>query len=400
MAVSVGMTVTGELLPRPLVPVPGLWSFWADLVIGAVPLGPVDVSAFTCASVLSGFGTGSVTVSLPCGIDEARLRALWSWRLWAFYGGLPIWCGVPTGIADTGSTQVQLTLTELPGYLIKRQFDVSPSKVYTQIEQTVIAADLAGPVGDVGVALVTSAGGGFLRDRTYAYLEDNRAALLTNLAGVLSGPEFRTEYVMPPGGSPQCTLRIAYPRVGSSAAGLAVAIPGDAFAYSAAWDADQLRTHTFAVGQADPAAAPGTPAPVSVVDAPQADLPRLDAADDWTGVTVASTLNERSATASQQQAAPALTLTVTPSEALPPLGTYQVGDDVTVRATTPLLPGGLTVAGRLTQLSIDAAAGTAAWTVNVPSPPPVARETLLGRLDRIDAKLRGVFHGGPLTILP
>jgi hypothetical protein len=137
-----------------------------------------------------------------------------------------------------------------------------------------------------------------------------------------------------------------------------------------------------------------------VVDAPQVDRPRLDVVDDWTGTVLTTTLKERSATSSQQQAAPALTLAVTPSEAFPVLGSYGVGDDVTVRASTPLTPGGLTIAGRLTALAVDAAAGTAAWTVNVPSPPPRARETLIGRLDRIDAKVRGVFRTRPLTVLP
>jgi hypothetical protein len=395
------MTVPGVALAPPEVPVPGLWTFWADQVIGAVPLGPVDVAAFKCSSVLSGFGSGTATLSLPCGIDEARLRKLWSWRLWALYAGMPYWCGVPTGISDDGSTAVQLTLTELPGYLGKRVYDVSPNHVYTQVEQTIIAADLAAPVTDVGVLVLTSPGGGFLRDRTYQYLEgDSRGALLANLSQVISGPEFRAEYSLTTAGFPHCTLRIAYPRVGSGQAGLAVSAAGDALGYAAAWDADQLRTRTFAVGDVADDAAPGTASPVSIRDAPQADLPRLDAVDDWPGTIIASTLQERSATASQQQAAPALTLAVAPSQAVPPLGGYAVGDDVTVRATTPLTPGGLTVTGRLTQLDVDAAAGTAAWTIVTPSPPPKARETLIGRLDRIDTKLRGVFHGGPLTVLP
>lgn len=392
--------MTSPGFPIPPAPVPGRWTFWADLIIGATPLGPVAVDAFRCSSVLSGFGTASATVSLPCGIDEIRLRKLWSWRLWALYDGRPYWCGVPTGIADDGSTEIQLTLTELPGYLLKRVYDVSPNHVYTQVEQTVIAADLAAPVTAVGVLLVTSAGAGFLRDRTYQYLEgDSRGALLANLSQVLSGPEFRAEYGLTAGALPQCTLRIAYPRVGT-ATGLAVSVAGDALDYSAAWDADQLRTMTFAVGDVADDAAPGTAAPVSVVSAPQTDLPRLDAVDDWAGTILSSTLKERSATAAQQQAAPALTLAVAPSEAFPALGLYAVGDDVTVRATTPLMPGGLTVTGRLTQLDVDAAAGTAAWTVSTPMPPPVARETLLHRLDRIDTKLRAVFHGGPLTVLP
>jgi len=395
------MTADSGLLARPVVQLPGRWSFWADMIVGAVPLGPVSVTAFRATSVLSGFGSATATVSLPCGLDESRVRRLWSWRLWAYYNGAPFWCGVPTGITDDGSTNVALTLTELPGYLLKRQFDVSPNQVYSQVEQTVIARDLASPVTDVGVVLVTQAGGGFLRDRTYQYLEgDSRGALLANLTGVASGPEFRAEYATTAGGLPQCTLRIAYPRVGSATAGLAVTVGGDALSYSAAWDADQLRTQTFALGDVPNTAAANTPRPVKVVSAPQLDRPRLDAIDDWAGTVLATTLAERAQTASVQQAEAALTLAATPSESFPALGAYGVGDDVTVRAVTPLTPGGLTTTGRLTQLDVDAAAGSAAWTVKTPSPAPKVRETLNGRLDRIDSKVRAVFHGGPMTILP
>jgi hypothetical protein len=384
--------------PVPPAPVAGRFTFWADMIVGGTALGPVDVAAFTCTSRLSGFGTGQATLDLPCGIDTTRLLRLWSWRLWCFYEGAPIWCGVPTGVTDDGGAQVGLTLTELPGYLSKRQFDVYPKQVYTQVEQTVIAADLAAPLSAVGVAVATSAGAGVLRDRTYQYLDGpSRADLLTNLSQVISGPQFRAEYAMTTGGLPSCTLRIAYPRVGSGAAGLGAAVPG-ALAYSGAWDADQLRTRTFAVGEVADDAAAGTPAPVAVKDAPQSDLPRLDAVDDWPGVIVQATLADRANTASQQQAAPALALTVTPQDAYPALPLYGVGDDVTVRIQTPLTPGGQTVTGRLVQIDIDAAAGSAAWTVSVPMPPPKVRETLTGRLGRIDAKVAGLFHGGPMTI--
>lgn len=382
-------------------PVPGRWTFWADAIVGAVPLGPVDVAAFSCTSLLSGFGSGQVTIDLPSGVDSSRLLRLWSWRLWAYYDGAPYWCGVPSGITDDGRAQVGLTLTELPGYLHKRQMDVFPSKVYTGVEQTTIAAELAAPLSAVGVAVVAQPGAGFTRDRTYEYLGGNsRADLLVNLTQVLSGPEFRAEYSTGSGGLPGCTLRIAYPRVGSGQGGLGVTVDGSALAYSGAWDADQLRTHTFAVGDLPDNAAAGTPAPVAVVDNPQSDLPRLDAVDDWPGVVLTTTLKERADAASQQQAAPALKLSVTPSEAYPALGLYAVGDDVTVRITDPLIPDGMTATGRLTQLDVDAAAGTAAWTVAVPMPPPKTRETLTGRLNRLDAKVGGIFRGGPLNIVP
>jgi hypothetical protein len=390
------MSQPGALLARPTVPVPGRWTYHADMIAGSrAALGPVDVSAFRCTSKLSGFGSGSVTVNLPCGLGADRLLALWSWRMWAYYEGSPYWCGVPTGVTDEGSSQIALTLTELPGYLVKRWADWHPNKVYAQVEQTAIAADIAAPLADVGVAVVTQPGSGFRRDRTYDYLSNSRADLLTNLSQVISGPEFRAEYAA----GPTCTLRIAYPRVGSTA-GLRLLVPGAALAYRAAWDADQLRTHTFSVGDLAQDAPAGAARPVVVKDAPQADLPRLDAVDNWSGVILTSTLKERADTAAQQQATAGLSLTATPSEALPLITSYAVGDDVTIRVTTPLLAGGLELAGRLIQLDVDAAAATAVWTVATRLPPPRVRETLTGRLDRLDGTQAGMFHAGPMTIVP
>ena len=151
----------------------GAWSFWADTIIGASPLGPVQPVAFTCNMPLSDFGAGSVTLpaTMGGGITPDRALRLWSWRLWAYYAGKLVWCGVPTGVKDTGSVGVALTLTELPGYLTKRLLDVPAGLTYSQVEQTTIARTIAAPVSDVGVQLVTVPGAGFLRDRTYAYLE-------------------------------------------------------------------------------------------------------------------------------------------------------------------------------------------------------------------------------------
>ena len=69
-----------------------------------------------------------------------------------------------------------------------------------------------------------------------------------------------------------------------------------------------------------------------------------------------------------------------------------------MRAVTPLLPNGLTVTGRLIQVDVNAAEGTAIWTVSTPSPPPAYREALTKRLDRIDTKVTSMFHSGPKWI--
>ena len=395
--------------PRPVVPLPGHWTFWADTMPyidlpnvnrQPVPLGPVDVSGFGYTSRLSGFGSGTATLSLPCGIDPARLLRLWSWRLWCFYEGSLVWCGVPSGISDEdAAARVHLTLTELPGYLTKRVFDWWPKVEHKQVEQTVIARDLASVVTQVGVEIVTQAGPGVLRDRTYQYLEsDSRGQLLANLASVAGGPEFRTEYRMGNDGQPVCTLRIAYPRVGSGLAGLGVTIPGGALGYRAQWDADRMRTWTFAVGDLPENAEPEAAKPTILAQRSAADLPRLDAVDDWPGTFLESTLRERAETMADQQLVPALTLSASPPASYPPLSQYTVGDDVTVNAVTPLLPGGLTVTGRLAELSVSAGGGTAAWSVVTSMPPPQARATIAGRLARTDTSLSQQFHAGRLGV--
>jgi len=387
------------LEPRPVVPLPGQWTFWAETMIGNVPLGNVDAAGFYCMSRLSDFGYGNVTLNLPCGLEADRIRQFWSWRLWAFYDGEPYWCGVPTGAADQhASAHVQVTLTELPGYLLRRAWDVYPFGEYRQAEQTGIARDIAQPVEDVGVQIITEPGPGQLRDRKYEYLESgSRGQLLTNLAGVLQGPEFRAEYRMI-SGRPVCLLRIAYPRVGSDHAGLGLAIPGAALGYRAQWDSDQMRTHTFAVGDT-PAEHEGEeppPRPVAEVRRPQAGLPRLDRVDDWPGTVLLSTLEERAGTMAPRNAGPALDFTASPPEGFPPITQYGPGDTVTIRAVTPLLPAGLDFDGRLTAVEVNAGQGIATWSVVGQMPPPATRETMFRKLGRLDTTLAQVFRSGPM----
>jgi hypothetical protein len=174
-------------------------------------------------------------------------------------------------------------------------------------------------------------------------------------------------------------------------------VPGGALGYRATWDSDQLRTMTFAVGDLPEDATAETPRPVAIVDRPQPDLPRLDAVDDWPGTILESTLAERARTYATTYAAPTLALSASPPESLPPITEYGVGDDVTIRAVTPLMPGGLDVTGRLIEIDVNAQTGIATWTVAAPSPPPVPRESLARRLDRLDTTLQGVFHSGPMA---
>jgi hypothetical protein len=375
-------------------------------------LGAVDVGAFSCTRRLSGFGAGTMRLMLPSGIPAERLLRFWSWRVWAFYGDppRPYWCGVPTGAQDEGGPSVTLTLTEITGYLRKRQWDIGPpNRRYNQVEQTVIARDIAAPLADLGaaVSITTDPGPGFPRDREYEYLEgESRANLLENLSQVIGGPEFRTDYYMAASGiyagRPAAALRIGYPRVGAEAAeggaDLGLTVPGEAIGYGATWDSDHMRTRTFAAGDLPEDAPEGTRKPVVVVDRPQNDLPRLDEVDDYPGVILTSTLTERGNAEATRQADPALRLAVTAPEAAPPIWAYGPGDDVTVRVVTPLMPEGLAVDGRLTGVEVDAATGKVTWEVVISLPPPRARYTLTGRLGTLERITRGVFRRGAEAI--
>jgi hypothetical protein len=378
--------------PRPA-PLPDQWTFWASTVVGNQNLGLLRPHGFSCSSRLSAFGSGQVTLPMEPGtLDGARLTNLWSYKIWAYYGARPYWCGVPSGIADDGSNYVSLTLTELSGYLNRRALDVAAGLRFDQVEQTEIARQLAAPVADVGVVLAVSAGPGFPRDRSYEYLEgESRGGLLANLSQVISGPEFRTEYDRDPAGAPRCTLRIAYPRVGGNSY-LVLSVPGTATGYSAAWDADSLRTRTFAVGDLPEDAPEGAVRPVVVVDRPQPDLPRLDAVDSWEQTYLISTLTERANTNATIYAEPSLDLAATATLASPDPGTYRVGDDVTIRLVTPLLEDGLDVPGRLTQVDVSAGEGTVTWTVAVTVPAPRARPPLTARLTSVNQRVNAVFR--------
>jgi hypothetical protein len=350
------------------VALPQGWTFWAD---AAVPpytrIGQIEVTGFTANWALTGFGAGEAVIPVEGNaLDRLGLLSFYGYRLWAFYGGVPVWGGLPVGLTDDGGKAVRVALVELPGYLNVKQY--ATTHTYSQVEQTTIAGDLAARLDNIGVPRIIVPGSGHLRDRTYTYLQDNRGNLLTALCQVTSGPEFRSEYTLDGNGNPVCSLRIAYPRAGSAASGLALVVPAGAVSYQAVWTSDLMRTRTFAVGDLVPGAS-GTK-PSVLVSTPQAALPEIDHVDDYPGVTVLSHITERANTAASVYAGPALALTADVPVNAPPLGSYWMGDDVAVALADPLLPAALSAVGRLTAASVDAAAGTVSWTVTITQPPP------------------------------
>ena len=367
------------------------WTFFADSAVAPfADIGPVQVVAFTADWQLSGFGSGEATIAVgpDSALPRSMLMQLWTWRLWAFYQGVPVWAGSPTGVVDQGNQTVTVALSELPGYLALKQYALNHT--YTGVEQCTIAGDLASPLSNIGVAVARQPGPGVNRDRTYTFLQNDRGQMLTDLSQVIGGPEFRSEYAVGAGGA-GCTLRIAYPRVGA-AGNLAVVVPHGAISFRTTWAGDMMRTRTFAVGDLPPNAPTTQTRPVVTIVTPQSGVPELDHVDDWPGVVLASTLNEYASSYSQSYAQPALSLEVVMPLMSPLLGSYLVGDDVAVSLADPLVPSGLNATGRLTALRLDAGSGTVTWTVAITLPHPRKYASLSAQLKTLHRKTAGIFH--------
>lgn len=375
---------------------PGEWTFWADQADAELspphaPLGPVQVISFNCSWELSGYGAAEAVLPIEGNsVSRADLLRFYSWRLWAFYDGEPVWAGLPTDLDDDGGAAVAVAFTELPGYLNRKQHANTVSRRNT--EQTLIAAELAARLDNISVGIVTEPGPGFLRDRDYAYLESqSRGELLTNLAEVIDGPQFRAEYAMTDAGRPGCTLRIAYPRVGRES-GLALIVPGTATGFRARWSGAVQRTRTFAVGELPENAPDNALRPVETVFRPQPGIPQIDMADDWPGTVLRSTLRERAQTAATIYAGPSLELSATVPVSDPPLHTYGVGDPVQVVIADLLMPAGLHAVGTLTHLDVSADDSTASWTIAITDPAPQPAGTLTARLRALESHQVGMFH--------
>jgi hypothetical protein len=132
--------------------------------------------------------------------------------------------------------------------------------------------------------------------------------------------------------------------------------------------------------------------PVGVADLPQAGVPNLDYVDDHPRIFETGPLTDRANTAASVYAGPSVAITAVSPVSRPALGTYGVGDDVSVALADPLLPAGWVTIGTLTRIEADAVAGTVTWTVAITAPAPRPGRTLTGRLGRLERKVAGMFH--------
>ena len=110
-----------------------------------------------------------------------------------------------------------------------------------------------------------------------------------------------------------------------------------------------MRTHTGWRPRRQRAAPRASPA---IKDAPQADLPRLDAVDDSREQPVTPTLTADANTSAAQYAQPTLQLTTDATLTSPVLGSY-AGDDVTVNLAAAAAAYTVTACSRSTPTPAD-----------------------------------------------
>lgn len=387
---------------------PGEWTFYGYRTAGAPagvippapePLGPVQVAGFNATWELSGWGNGEAIIPIE-GNAVSRddlVNGMYQWVLWASYAGEPVWAGLPTDLDDDGGAAVSVAFCDLPSYLHKCMY--ATSHRYNQVEQVTIARDLAARLSWISVPIVTDPGPGFLRDRSYEFLENTRADLLQNLSQVISGPAFRPEcYTRAADLRPECRLKIGYPGVGQPT-GLGLAVPGGAATFRVHWTAERMRTRTFAAGELPEDAPDGARRPVQMVDRPQPRVPgSLDEVDDYPGVILLSTLADRANANATLYAGPSMALDAVQPLHDPPIGTYGVGDPVNVALADTLIPDPLITRGTLTHLAVNAADGTAQWTISVSDPAPRPTTGLTARLRAVEAQTTGQFRHNLQTL--
>jgi hypothetical protein len=139
-----------------------------------------------------------------------------------------------------------------------------------------------------------------------------------------------------------------------------------------------------------------------MVYSPQQGVPNLDVVEDYPGVVLTATLQQRAEASAQVYRDPTLELACTVPVHLPPLTSYGVGDDVSVSITDELMPDGMQLTAILNEASWDAAAGTCDWQVTTPQPPPrIGKDYVASRFASLESQLGRVWRAaGRIEALP
>jgi hypothetical protein len=266
---------------------------------------------------------------------------------------VPVWGGMITRTPLDAGSEIEISLASFEAYFDRRYVG---DLAYSQVGQNAIVNDLvnkfakAGNGVNPGVPIRVEVVGGdtILRDRTYLDA-DNKSlyAVLTELSGVINGPEWTVYWESSPDQSKITPVLRVGDRIGNAVSpGLGpnavFYIPGNSSAFS------QDNDYSAAEGANDVMAystANGDEAPQSV-HVQTSDPGRVVFEYRWTpstSITDTDTLAEHAQKRAAQMidGSNAIALSA-PTSVAPRLGTdWNVGDDIGYEIRVPSFPGGL-----------------------------------------------------------
>ncbi|WP_422389944.1 hypothetical protein [Arthrobacter sp. N1] len=301
--------------------------------------------AGSLSRLLQGFGTG--TLALP--IHDPACSSTWAqdvlpWRsviLVVDEHNRILWHGIPINRLRSGNGIVRYPCVTIEGYLLRRY---TPNLMFEAVDQTAIAAALAGVAADaVGIPLTIDAPASrVIRDRVYA--DDENARLysrLQELAAVDNGFNWTMDvtWTNTDQTSVRYVFRTGYPHLGNrtSTPEHVFELPGNVtdFEFDERWGDGDAATHARAFGDGDSEAKVMSKPVVDTVRE-AAGWPRLEERRSFSGVTEQHTIDAHAARLGRQLFAGQELITLAVREdAGTRLGDLHLGDTARVSISTP-----------------------------------------------------------------
>lgn len=334
-----------------------------DLVTGAIK-GEIPLHDVSFTSILDGAGPMSASLRLP--VDDldragAYVDACEETRrvIYIEHGNQVVWAGpIWTSDYDTDTQTLKIQGAEMWSYWRRRRIRWDAN--YSQTDQVAIARELVQRSqqalgGNLHVA-IAGASAGVPRDRTYRAFEDKQVAeAVEQLAMVDNGFDFAVEVVRTSTGYSR-TFRCFYPRKGRTAAesGLIFTLGNNMLRLQLPRDGTNEANSVMAIGAGE--GLDMLRATRTDLDALDLGYPLLEEGVSYKDVKVQATLTGHAQAELDARRRPiSLPKATVLLDSDPALGTYDLGDEATLRvlpATEPRWPAGLEITARLNSLQV------------------------------------------------
>lgn len=277
--------------------------------------------------------------------------------------GILIWGGVIWGRDYDSDTQtITLAAREFESYFEKRR--ITTTQAFTNADQLLIARTLVTnaqsvPSGNIGVQIGNQLSGVLLSRTYYSYEYKGVFSALQDLSRADDGFDFNIDVSYDGAGVPTKTLKLGYPRIGTTYTTTSISIPvfefsaGNVVAYDYPEDASSTANTVYALG------AGSNEGKLIAVGSDSTKLSSgwavLEEQANYSDVSDSSYLAQL---ASGQVLALSNPVTVirliVPAYVNPVLGSYSIGDDVRLRITDSRFPNGLDQVYRIVGISVSA----------------------------------------------